>query len=53
MEVRYVTGWAGEAHAWNIVKVDGQWYHLDTTWNDPVFSASAGDMSDYVSYKYF
>lgn len=21
-------------HAWNLVKVDDQWYHLDTTWND-------------------
>lgn len=23
-------------HAWNIVKVDGNWYHVDVTWNDPV-----------------
>lgn len=22
-------------HAWNIVRVDGIWYHLDTTWDDP------------------
>ncbi len=36
MDVRYVTGYAGEDHAWNLVKVDGKWYHLDTTWNDPV-----------------
>ena len=21
-------------HAWNLVKVDGMWYHLDITWND-------------------
>lgn len=21
-------------HQWNIVKIDGQWYHLDATWND-------------------
>lgn len=21
-------------HAWNIVKIDGEWYHLDATWND-------------------
>lgn len=23
-------------HAWNLVQIDGQWYHMDATWNDPV-----------------
>lgn len=23
-------------HSWNIVQVDGQWYHVDTTWDDPL-----------------
>lgn len=23
-------------HAWNMVKIDGQWYHLDATWDDPI-----------------
>lgn len=23
-------------HAWNLVELDGNWYHLDSTWNDPV-----------------
>ncbi len=22
-------------HAWNIVKIDGEWYHIDATWDDP------------------
>ena len=35
-------------HAWNLVKVDGQWYHLDTTWNDPV-----PDRGNGVRYDYF
>ena len=26
----------GQLHAWNLVLLDGKWYHLDTTWNDPV-----------------
>lgn len=26
----------GVAHAWNLVELDGNWYHLDATWNDPV-----------------
>lgn len=32
----YVTGdvFAGGRHAWNKVNVDGQWFSVDTTWND-------------------
>lgn len=33
-----VTGWARESHAWNKVKVDGSWYNIDVTWDDPVSS---------------
>lgn len=25
-----------ENHAWNQVKIDGSWYNLDATWDDPV-----------------
>ena len=21
-------------HAWNLVRLDGEWYHMDVTWND-------------------
>lgn len=24
----------GEEHAWNMVNLDGAWYHVDVTWND-------------------
>jgi len=32
------TNAAGDSvgHAWNKVRVEGGWYHLDATWNDPV-----------------
>ena len=25
----------GEGHGWNLVQLDGQWYHVDVTWDDP------------------
>ena len=33
-----VTGYAGESHAWNKVRVNGSWYNIDVTWDDPVSS---------------
>lgn len=35
-------------HAWNIVKIDGEYYHVDVTWNDPV-----PDRRGEVSHKFF
>lgn len=23
-------------HAWNMIEIDGDWYHVDTTWDDPL-----------------
>jgi len=23
-------------HAWNLIQLDGEWYHVDVTWDDPV-----------------
>lgn len=39
----YVTGTAytedgsSQAHAWNLVNCDGEYYYVDSTWGDPVF----------------
>jgi len=40
IESMVVTGTNDEdfSHAWNVVKVDGAWYNLDTTWDDPTIS---------------
>ncbi|MBQ8555152.1 MAG: leucine-rich repeat protein [Clostridia bacterium] len=36
IECLYVSGTAGGgAHGWNMIKLDGQWYHVDCTWDDP------------------
>ena len=36
------------SHAWNSVKIDGNYYMLDTTWDDPV-----PDKEGRVNYDYF
>lgn len=33
-------------HAWNIVYVDGEWYHFDTTWNDTLGESKYRFISD-------
>lgn len=30
-----VKGYANGNHMWNMIKVDGKWYNMDVTWNDP------------------
>lgn len=35
LECYYVNGYGeNEPHMWNSVQVDGNWYHVDATWND-------------------
>ena len=41
----YVTGKTteGGSHAWNLVKCNGDYYYVDTTWGDPVFQQEEGE----------
>lgn len=37
IESKIVLGNAGGmSHSWNLVHLDEEWYHVDTTWDDPV-----------------
>lgn len=48
-EVQYVPGKVGEQlHAWVLVKLDHEWYHIDVTWDDPL-----PDRKGEVRYQYF
>ena len=39
---------SGGNHMWNLVEINGEWYHLDCTWDDPVW-----DMTGRVRHTYF
>lgn len=40
-----------ELHAWNYVELNGQWYAIDVTWNDPVVIGD-GELTDSQKSKY-
>ncbi len=54
----YVIGTAGDdnqAHAWNLVSCNGEYYYVDTTWGDPTFLAEEGEevaAEEKIAYDY-
>lgn len=46
----FVTGTGnGGGHGWNKVKLGGDWYNVDVTWDDPV----TNDGSNFLRHNYF
>lgn len=41
-----------EEHAWNYVKLEGNWYAVDVTWDDPIIQGG-GKLKNKDKYKYF
>ena len=40
---------ASDNHVWNALQLDGKWYHLDLTWDDPLTSSGR----DVLYHTYF
>ncbi|NIK70330.1 transglutaminase domain-containing protein [Paenibacillus sp. BK720] len=41
-------------HAWNMVQLGGNWYHLDMTWDDPVVKQAGTQQTESrLSYNYY
>ncbi|WP_322906848.1 transglutaminase domain-containing protein [Paenibacillus sp. SGZ-1009] len=48
-EANIVAGYVNdtEDHAWNMVKLDGKWYQIDPTWDDPTPDGGKKFSTDY------
>ena len=59
IEAEFVTGKAGGiSHAWLLVKIDGEYYYSDVTWDDPLEGDESGNPIDsdplhIINYSYF
>ncbi len=40
----------GSSHAWNVIKIDGDWYNVDCTWDDPILSTV---IANNLRHRYF
>ena len=41
-----------ESHEWNYVELDGKWYAVDCTWDDPIVRGN-GRLSEEDKHKFF
>lgn len=59
LEALLVTGQVeGQGHAWDLIRLDGEWYHVDPTWGDASYlregeSSLTAASSPAINYDYF
>lgn len=41
------------SHMWNLIKINGKWYNVDVTWDDPIDTNSEKDQYGLVRHEYF
>lgn len=42
-----------QTHAWNQVAIDGEWYNIDVTWDDPLMNGKVITDGSNLIYEYF
>lgn len=40
-------------HMWNLIRINGKWYHVDLVWDDPVHPFDQKDRAGVVSHQNF
>lgn len=52
IENMIATGYTGVDHMWNMVKLNGSWYHIDIGWDQPA-QALKEQYPELILYQYF
>ena len=55
IECTYVSGTTNDdgRHAWNLIKLEGEYYFMDTTWDDRSSTDASKSTSREITYNYF
>ncbi len=53
IESAIVSGTArGEPHAWNLIRLDGEYYYMDATWGNNGYRNQEGRETSFIDYNY-
>lgn len=53
VQAAIVTGEAnGASHAWNLVRLDGEYYYMDTTWGNSTYAGEENGEDRFINYSF-